>query len=77
MSNSNQVEMNDVQGLILRGYNFPNIRYIIFSIKDIAGAKKFCADLASGTGLGALSITNAEPWKNRSIVLILVLPILV
>jgi len=64
MSNSNQVDMNDVQGLILRGYNFPNIRYIIFSIKDIPGAKKFCADLASGTGSGGLSITSAEPWEN-------------
>ena len=64
MSNSNQVEMNDVQGLILRGYNFPNIRYIILSIKDTAGAQKFCSDLASGTGPGGLSITTAEPWEN-------------
>jgi deferrochelatase/peroxidase EfeB len=64
MGNTNRVKMNDVQGLILRGYNFPNIRYIILSIKDTAGARKFCADLASGTGLGGLSVTNAEPWKD-------------
>ncbi|WP_316636105.1 hypothetical protein [uncultured Flavobacterium sp.] len=64
MSNSNQIEMNDIQGLILRGYNFPHIRYIIFSIKDIVGAQKFCSDLASGTASGGLSITSAEPWEN-------------
>lgn len=60
-----QIEMNDIQGLILRGYNFPYIRYVILNIKDIAGAQKFCADLASGTGIGGLSVTNAEPWENK------------
>lgn len=61
----NTVDMTDVQGLILRGYNFPNIRYIILNIKDIAGARKFCADLASGNGPGGLQVTNAEPWENK------------
>ncbi len=64
MSNSKSVEMNDIQGLILRGYNFPHIRYIIFRIEDPDGAKQFCADLASGTAPGGLSITSAEPWEN-------------
>lgn len=65
MDTTNYIEMNDVQGLVLRGYNFPNIRYIILSIKDIPGAQQFCADLASGTGKGGLQITNAEPWENK------------
>ncbi|MEO8515650.1 MAG: hypothetical protein ABI426_02850 [Flavobacterium sp.] len=65
MDTTNQIDMNDVQGLVLRGYNFPNIRYIIFNIKDIPGAQQFCADLASGTGKGGLQITNAEPWENK------------
>jgi deferrochelatase/peroxidase EfeB len=64
MSNSNQVDMNDIQGLILRGYNFPYIRYIILKIEDLTGAQKFCADLASGTGSGGMCITSAEPWEN-------------
>ena len=64
MSNSNQAEMNDVQGLILKGYNFPHIRYIILSIKDINGAKKFCAGLASQNSTTGLHITTAEPWEN-------------
>ncbi|MEO8533594.1 MAG: hypothetical protein ABI441_07585 [Flavobacterium sp.] len=64
MDNSTKIDMSDVQGLILKGYNYPNIRYIILSIKDIAGAQKFCADLASGKGPGGMCITNAEPWEN-------------
>lgn len=58
------IQMNDIQGLILRGYNFPHIRYLILSIKDIAGAQQFCADLASGAGKGGLRVTNATPWEN-------------
>nr|WP_294936224.1 hypothetical protein [uncultured Flavobacterium sp.] len=65
MAASDTIAMEDVQGLILRGYNFPNIRYLILSIKDIDGARKFCADLASGTGPGGLCVTNAVPWENR------------
>ncbi|MEN2398321.1 hypothetical protein GKZ90_0000910 [Flavobacterium sp. MC2016-06] len=65
MSNSAKVNMSDVQGLILKGYNYPHIRYLILSIKDIDGAQKFCADLASGTGPGGMCITNATPWENN------------
>lgn len=63
MNNANQVEMSDVQGLVLRGYNYPYIRYLILSIKDTAGARKFCADLASGSGKGGMSVTNADVWE--------------
>jgi len=65
MHKADPIEMDDVQGLVLRGYNYPNIRYIILNIKDVAGAQKFCADLAAGNGLGSLVITNAEPWENK------------
>lgn len=62
MSNTNMVDAGDVQGLILRGYNFPNIRYIILNIKDVVGAQKLCADLASGSSSG-LQVTNAQLWE--------------
>ncbi|MCV9927965.1 hypothetical protein OIU83_09890 [Flavobacterium sp. LS1R49] len=62
MSNTNLVDASDVQGLILRGYNFPNIRYIILKIKDVVGAQKLCEDLASGSGSG-LQVTNAQLWE--------------
>ena len=54
-------DMEDIQGLILRGYNFRYIRYIIFSIADAQGARDFCGDLLPGSGK-PLCITNAEPW---------------
>jgi len=64
MSTNQSIQMDDIQGLILRGYNYPNIRYIILKIVDKAGAQKFCADLVPGSNSGGLSITNAEPWPN-------------
>ena len=54
-------DMEDIQGLILRGYNFRYIRYIIFSIADAQGARDFCAALLPGSGK-PMCITNAEPW---------------
>src|SRR6218665_1980301 len=65
MNNTDQIAMDDIQGLILRGYNFPNIRYIVLSIKDIEGARKFCADLAAGEDSNQLRVTTAEPWENK------------
>ncbi len=60
-----EIEMDDVQGLILRGYNYPNIRYIIMNIRDVAGAQKFCADLAPDSGAAGLFVTTAEPWDDK------------
>jgi len=62
---NSSIPMNDVQGLILKGYNFPNIRYIIFNVKDTEGARKFCADLVDGSGPGGMKITDAVPWKGN------------
>ncbi len=59
---TNPIVMEDIQGLILRGYNFHYIRYIILTIKDKAGAQQFCADLASESNLGGLHVTSAKPW---------------
>ncbi len=56
-------DMEDIQGLILRGYNFRYLRYIIFIIADVQGARDFCADLLPGNGK-PMCITNAEPWPS-------------
>jgi len=61
MNNDQIADMEDIQGLILRGYNFRYIRYIIFSIADAQGARDFCAALLPGGGK-PMCITNAEPW---------------
>lgn len=72
MTNLNQDEIdtliepipnfNDIQGLILRGYNFPYIRYIVFKINDREGAQYFCKKLLPGSN-GLLNVTTAASWK--------------
>ncbi|WP_179413696.1 hypothetical protein HDF19_13430 [Mucilaginibacter sp. E4BP6] len=53
--------LDDIQGLILRGYRFNYIKYIILNIQDIPGAQLFCKNLASGSN-AELNITTAKPW---------------
>lgn len=54
--------LDDIQGLILRGYNFQHIRYIILKIQNPLGAQKFCAALLPESE-SPLSITTATPWS--------------
>lgn len=59
------LQLNDIQGLILRGYNFDYIRYLVFTIdsNNIAGARAFLSALLPGSG-SPLNITSAAPWPN-------------
>src|ERR1700722_14463664 len=61
MNTDQLADMEDIQGLILRGYNFRYIKYIIFSIADAQGARDFCAGLLCGSRK-PMCITNAEAW---------------
>jgi hypothetical protein len=57
----------DLQGLLLQGYNYPNLKYIIFKINDLPGAKQFLAKLVPGaTGAGPLVATSNKPWPNSA-----------
>lgn len=53
--------VSDIQGLILRGYRHPYIRFFILQIKDFNGARELCSKLQPGSG-GPLTITTAENW---------------
>ncbi|OCX50748.1 hypothetical protein BEL04_18610 [Mucilaginibacter sp. PPCGB 2223] len=68
MSLTDPIQMDDIQGLILRGYNYDFIRYIVLTIPDnkeaIQGARQFCADLLPGSKAPGLKITDATPWVN-------------
>lgn len=55
--------LDDIQGLLLRGYRFNYIKYIVFNIRDVAGAQLFCKNLAPGSN-ALLNITTAKPWKH-------------
>jgi len=56
-------KLNDVQGLILRGYNLPYVRYVIFTINDIEGARRFCKQILPGSN-ALLNVTTAQPWQD-------------
>lgn len=67
MSTYEPLQMDDIQGLILRGYNYDFIKYIILTIPNanadaIAGARQFCADLLPNSKAEGLKITDAMPW---------------
>jgi hypothetical protein len=53
-------DLPDIQGLIIRGYNLPQVRHFVLTIGDPAAAASFLGELTSGNG--ALSITSAAPW---------------
>ena len=55
--------LDDIQGLLLRGYNFNHIKYIVLNIRDVTGAQLFCKNLAPGSN-ALLNITTAKPWKH-------------
>jgi deferrochelatase/peroxidase EfeB len=56
-------KLSDIQGLILRGYNLPYVRYIVFKINDVEGARLFCKKILPGS-TELLTVTTAAPWKN-------------
>jgi hypothetical protein len=65
-ANPSPLALEDIQGLVLRGYSYFNIRYFIFKIRDVpggvAGARALCQALCPGSG-APLTITTAKPWS--------------
>ncbi len=53
-------DLPDIQGLIVRGYNLPQVRHFVLTIGDAAAALSFFDALTSGAG--ELTITSAAPW---------------
>jgi deferrochelatase/peroxidase EfeB len=65
-SPSASLALDDIQGLVLRGYNQQRyIRHFIFTIssdpKAIAGIQEFCGKLVPGSR-AALTVTTAQDW---------------
>lgn len=50
----------DLQGLLIRGYHMPCVRYFALKAGDAAAAKRCIGSLVDGTG--PLQITSAEAW---------------
>jgi deferrochelatase/peroxidase EfeB len=56
--------LHDIQGLVLRGYTFPYIRYIVFNITNQEGAKAFFAKILPGAS--DVEITSAKQWDKNN-----------
>ncbi|WP_013335042.1 Dyp-type peroxidase [Gloeothece verrucosa] len=57
---SKELNLADIQGLIVRGYNMNVVRYFVLSVNDATKAKEFIGDLIKGE---SLKITSAEQWN--------------
>lgn len=57
---SKQLNLADIQGLIVRGYNMDVVRYFVLCVDDATKAKQFICDLINGE---SLKITSAEQWN--------------
>jgi len=63
---SSTLELGDIQGLVVRGYSYFNIRYFILNIRDgvpggVEGAQALLRAILPGGG-APLTITTAQPW---------------
>ncbi len=58
-----KLDLNDIQGLILRGYKMPMVRHYLLTVGDQAAARKVLGRLVSGNESDAPQITTAEEWQ--------------
>ncbi len=58
-----QLELADIQGLILRGYNMPAVRYFLLRVDNPQGAKEFLHDLTQGDAALCPQVTTAATWQ--------------
>ena len=57
------LDLNDIQGFILRGYRMPMVRHFLLTVGDPAAARKLLGRLVSGDETDAPQITTAEEWQ--------------
>jgi deferrochelatase/peroxidase EfeB len=58
-----KVDLSDVQGLILRGYNMPSARHYFLAVTDKVKAREVLGKLARGAVEAPLpKVTTAAPW---------------
>ena len=57
-----KLELSDIQGIIVRGYRMPTVRYFLLKVENAASARAVLGRLASGDNDGGLRITTADEW---------------
>jgi deferrochelatase/peroxidase EfeB len=57
------LNLEDIQGFIVRGYRMPMVRHFLLSVNVPAAARKLLGRLVSGDESDAPQITTAEEWQ--------------
>jgi Dyp-type peroxidase family len=60
---ASKLDLNDIQGLILRGYKMPMVRHYLLTVGDPRAARKLLGQLVSGNESDAPQVTTAEEWQ--------------
>ena len=55
--------LEDIQGLILRGYRMPLVRHFLLKVNVAAAARKALGRLVSGDAADAPQITTSKEWR--------------
>jgi deferrochelatase/peroxidase EfeB len=56
------LDLEDIQGFILRGYRMPVLRHFLLKVNEPAAARKLLGRLVSGNESDAPQITTAKDW---------------
>ena len=56
------LELPDIQGIIVRGYRMPTVRYFVLKVGTPTAARALLGRLTSGDEVDAPQITTAEDW---------------
>ncbi len=57
------LDLDDIQGFILRGYRMPMVRHFLLTVGVPAEARKLLGRLVSADESDAPQITTAEEWQ--------------
>lgn len=57
------LDLPDIQGVILRLYRMPVIRYVLLKVNDAAAARSVLGRLAAGSDTDGLRVTAADEWQ--------------
>jgi deferrochelatase/peroxidase EfeB len=57
------LDLDDIQGFILRGYRMPTVRHFLLTVGAPAAARKMLGRLVGGNESDAPQITTAEDWR--------------
>src|SRR5437763_3181635 len=60
---STTLDLDDIQGFILRGYRMPMVRHFLLTVGVPAEARKLLGRLVSGDESDAPQVTTAEEWQ--------------